>query len=219
MISEKEWQKWCGRCFQKSVTRVVLHGVLQWFLKSMRTLNAARQRMTPPLHLFLNVGTGEEEPNLKCATREETEEEEPNLKPATREEKEEEEPNLKPATRDETEKEEPNLKPATRDESEEEEPNLKPGCERPSTDLSLELSSAAFFETNSFETYLRLALANDKQFICQTDYAPLHKYLHAEDSILPVQIDKDFTTERETDLLILLARMNRKRQQTSAAPS
>jgi len=86
---------------------VVLHGMLDWFLKSMRDLNASRQKRTPPLHLLLNVGTGEEEePNLKPAPRDESEEEEPNLKPATRDESEEEEPNLKPATRDETQEEE-----------------------------------------------------------------------------------------------------------------
>jgi hypothetical protein len=87
--------------------RVRLHGVLDWFLKSMRDLNASRQKMTPPLHVLLNVGTGEEEePNLKPATRDESEEDEPNLKTATRDEAEEEKSNLKPATRDETEEEE-----------------------------------------------------------------------------------------------------------------
>ncbi len=64
-------------------------------------------------------------------------------------------------------------------------------------------------KTDSFETYLRLALANDKQYIRQADYEPLHRYLHAEDSILPAQIDKDFTAEREKELVILLAGMRR----------
>jgi hypothetical protein len=83
-----------------------LQRFLKWFLKSVRAFNATRQKRPPPLFVLLNVGTGEEEPNLKPATRDESEEEEPNLKPATRDESEDEEPNLKPATRDETEEEE-----------------------------------------------------------------------------------------------------------------